>query len=66
MNVHAELNMIKQVLANEAPDNIMSDVNRGDVNWDVQIPFDKKPYNSTQGQHPDFLMADGPRESLDK
>jgi len=64
MNVIESIAFIKKVVCNQDPNQIGSDVNRGDIDKSLQIPFNQFPTGN--GQHPEFLMKDGPRESLDK
>ena len=67
MDAQAAVDQIKEVLSNQSPEQIASDVNGmgGMVayDYDRRIPFDRQPKGA---QHPEFLMKDGPRESLDK
>ena len=62
-DVVASIDEIKTVLGNQSPDQVGADIAGEVTDYDLRLPFDRQ---SKGGQHPEFLMKDGPKESLDK
>jgi hypothetical protein len=63
MDIFASIGLIKKVLCNQSQDQVGADIAGEVTDYDLRLPFDRKPKG---GQHPEFIGAQGPKESLDK